>query len=305
MAVHKARFLVLFIKPMAHSSSLPSALVSHSSYLRHKGLRAVGRTSVETLSVPTTDIQMRFVAEIESAYWHAHFSKLSFYVAGRSYDQYEPAFKLGWESALQKPDASFEDFLPWLESQWMAQRTSSLLPWREVHTAIKAAWMHARVQMQTLHERKPTMLCGQEVMGVLQSLRTSCLVLSAELKSFGGLAATGSLPKIMGHHARLMQNFVRGLEALGVQEASIGVLPSLWSIQARGQWILLKLRLMDSPADFLLARCEQRERGLLTAYQDALRKNLPQDAKGVLQHQSRQLQAHLNTLCWTQKNHMI
>lgn len=290
---------------MLHPSPSHSVLVNQPLSSLHQAPRVVQRTSVEMLATATTDIQMRCVAELEERYWHTHFSTQAYYVAGRGYDQYQPAFKLGWKSALQNPDASFEDFALLLESQWVAQCASSLLPWREVHVAIREAWMHARQQMQALHEQPPTMVCGREVAGLVQPLYRQSLLLSAELQRLDCMLVSDLMQQIIDRHVRLMQSIARGLQALGAVEATTAGLVNPWVRKIQGKWSSLKLRLTDPTPEELLALCERNERNLLSAYQAVLSHSLPHDAKDLLQQQAKQLQIHIHKLCWARENWVL
>ena len=49
------------------------------------------------------DIQMKLVVGQENAYWAVQFTEEPYYVAGRGYDQYQPAYALGWRTALEYP----------------------------------------------------------------------------------------------------------------------------------------------------------------------------------------------------------
>lgn len=296
---------LFFTFGMQRSSSSQVNLVNQSPNLWGDRRAAAKHVVADELESSTVDIHMRFVAELEDAYWRSHFSTQAYYVMGRSYDQYQPALELGWNSALKNPDGCFEDSVAILEVQWSKHSGSSLLPWREVHQAVKEAWKHARIQMQTLQVRQPTLLCSRDVASLLQPLHQHCLVMVAELQRVGGMPLSDFVKQIIERHVYLMQGFARSLYALGAPYGTHDQSASPWMRKLQGRWSKLKLQFTDaSPEDFL-AVCEQGERNLLSAYQATLGKQLPQDAKEVLEQQAKQLESHVKKLHWVRNNWVI
>lgn len=288
---------------MKHSySSLHTARNTPWAESCHTYRHAPENAVSDDLLSSSADIHMRFVAELEEVYWQSHFSSQAYYVAGRSYDQYQPAFSLGWNNALKNPDACFDEFTSLLEAQWTAHSGSSLLPWREVQFAVKDAWMHARLQMKTLQLQEPAPLCGREVTGVLQPLYRSCLKTAGELEKLGVLQLSDFVKQIIERHVHLMQGFAGDLFALCAPSDELTFAVRPWVSKFQRKWSTLKLRLVEiSPEDFL-ASCEQMERNLLSAYQSSLVKQLPQETKDVLQQHAKQLKKHVQKLSWVRKN---
>ena len=83
--------------------------------------------------------------ESEKAFWHRQYRFEPYFVVGRSFDQYSPAYQLGWNTAQirQAQNADFDLIEPELNQQWLAQHGSSLLDWNQVKLAVKAAWERA------------------------------------------------------------------------------------------------------------------------------------------------------------------
>lgn len=250
-----------------------------------------------------TEMQMHAVAQLEDRYWRAHFSMQSHYVAGRGYDQYQPAYQLGWSTALQSPNANFEDVAPLLEAQWMAHRATSLLPWREVHSAIRASWLHAQAHMQDAQPSSAEL--GYYVENLLRPLYRRCLLLSADLQRLAAMPVNDSLQQMIDRHVRVVQSIASGLQALGTEAPVATGWRSSWLCKIQTHWSSFKLRFTEtSPWEFLLL-CEQNERHLLSDYQQALGGPLPPDTKEALQQQAKQLQIHMHKLRWVRESWAI
>lgn len=245
-------------------------------------------------SIAAIDTQMLLVADLEDEYWHAHFFQEPYYVAGRSYDQYRPAYKLGWKSALQHPDANFGDLVKQLEVRWPHQRTTSLLPWREVHVAVRDGWRHAAVQMRDVQQHAPTLMRGHEIAGVIDPLHHACLGLADDLQRMRCIPMSDFAKQVIERHIHMLQRMADGLQSLTPAVAQSPVSP--WHKRLRFHWLKLKSNLSEWVPAQVLEMCEFREKNLLSAYQRALRKHLALEAKAVLQSHVKQLQSHVEKL---------
>ena len=76
----------------------------------------------------------------EDAYWRDAYVREPYYQAGTSYDEYQPAYKFGWESRGQYPDKRFEDVEADLSRGWDTNRGKSKLSWERSKDAVRAAW---------------------------------------------------------------------------------------------------------------------------------------------------------------------
>lgn len=76
--------------------------------------------------------------EAEEAYWQKHYQHESYYQSGYGYDDYGPAYQLGWR--LYSPNQSFESAEKVMSDEWAQGRGSSKLQWHEARDAAKAGW---------------------------------------------------------------------------------------------------------------------------------------------------------------------
>ena len=80
--------------------------------------------------------------EAETTYWQNHYHHEPFYLPGHAFEDYGPAFRLGWES--YRPEATFEESEETLRDKWTKDKGSSKLEWEQARDAVRAAW--TRVQ---------------------------------------------------------------------------------------------------------------------------------------------------------------
>lgn len=75
----------------------------------------------------------------EERYWRQHFADEPYVEAGRSYEDYGPAYSLGM-SGRQSYGGSFDDAQERLSQQWAGQRGGSSLSWLQAREPSRAAW---------------------------------------------------------------------------------------------------------------------------------------------------------------------
>ena len=252
-----------------------------------------------------SDIQMRMVSELEDHYWQTHFSREPYYVQGRGYDQYQPAYQLGWKSALEHPDASFKDFAQELEADWIRQRASSLLPWREVEVAVKDAWEHANAQMQKLQYSLPVMLHGRDMAVVLHPLYRGCAQLLDEMQRMRRAPMHDFAGQVLDRHIQMLDNFMSQLGPY--VEADVRKVPgsAVWPRKLTLLWLKFNADFADWTFTDVFDLCESRERSLLAVYQRAQRKNLSTEVQEIVAQQAKQLSMNLDKLVWVRHNWMV
>lgn len=113
-----------------------SFVAPFSSFI-HQGYQTLGIAGEATVSVASTEMPAS-----EKAFWHTQYRREPYFVTGRSFDQYYPAYQLGWEAAKDGnvQNSDFEALDRELNQRWLTQHDSSLLSWSQVKLAVKAAW---------------------------------------------------------------------------------------------------------------------------------------------------------------------
>ena len=75
----------------------------------------------------------------EEQYWQEHFHEQPYYQSNYTYDDFKPAYRLGWH--LYTPGGSFEDIENELNDHWKREKGSSKLPLELARDAARASWM--------------------------------------------------------------------------------------------------------------------------------------------------------------------
>ncbi len=76
----------------------------------------------------------------EEDYWRDQFSSRPYALAGASYEQYRPAYRLGIDGYGRYPGRRFDDVEPELSLGWPAARGMSTLEWEQARHASRDAW---------------------------------------------------------------------------------------------------------------------------------------------------------------------
>ena len=273
---------------------------------RHSRSRTYSSIGLNAPEVQPCTLHMQYVEQIENAYWMAHFATQSYYVPGRSYDQYQPAFQLGWRSALKAPDISFAECETQLERAWLSKKTSSLLSWREVRDAVQDAWVHGVGQMENLQQRVADNAPKSPSLEVLQSLHSQTLDLVEQLHQLHGLQNDGFIREVIERHRNLLRDHANQLEpyvGLKVKD-SFGVARRLTG-QWGARWAQIKLAFESPEAAHLFVWCERAELKLVRAYEKALKQALSQDLEPLLSGHLRALKINADKLSWVRKNWQI
>jgi hypothetical protein len=83
---------------------------------------------------------------LESEYWKKNFRDRPYYQGDRTFDDYEPAYRYGWESATQSDYTGrrFDEVESDLERGWDKTKGTSRHAWQEVREATRDAWDRVR-----------------------------------------------------------------------------------------------------------------------------------------------------------------
>lgn len=77
---------------------------------------------------------------VENAYWQKTYSKESYYQTGLSYDDYAPAYRIGYQGRVKYAGRKFDDVERDLESGYNSAKGTSKLGWEKAKHASRAAW---------------------------------------------------------------------------------------------------------------------------------------------------------------------
>lgn len=79
---------------------------------------------------------------VEDAYWRENYSKQTWHDRNYTYDDYQPAFRSGYEgySRYGGTGKTYNEVEPELRSSWETNRGKSRLDWERAKSASRAAW---------------------------------------------------------------------------------------------------------------------------------------------------------------------
>jgi hypothetical protein len=82
---------------------------------------------------------------VETDYWRMNYKTRPYYKEGRTFGDYEAAYRYGWENAATRKDMTFEEAeKAHLASGWVDARGEVRHSWDDVRDASRDAWTRAR-----------------------------------------------------------------------------------------------------------------------------------------------------------------
>jgi hypothetical protein len=102
---------------------------------------------------------------VEAAYWRSAYATRPYYQADRKFEDYEPAYRQGWENAASaEPGHTFEEIESELERTWPSSRGTSRMEWSQAREAARDSWERARNRKLTGSEdtTAPTRIPGRK-----------------------------------------------------------------------------------------------------------------------------------------------
>ena len=84
-------------------------------------------------------------ADLYQHHWRTSFPACPYVGIGMNYEEWEPAFRYGWETAsrIRADGESFDELASVLEQHWLLARGESSLEWDEAEPAVRDAWEYA------------------------------------------------------------------------------------------------------------------------------------------------------------------
>ncbi|MFN4120550.1 ferritin-like domain-containing protein [Acidovorax sp.] len=219
----------------------------------------------------------------EDAYWRENYNREPYYTEGRTYDQYRPAYELGW-SSVGRYEGDFDAVEPRLADDWRARHAAEGLAWTDVRPATRAAWNRAS-GTALASDRPLDVIDNDDVIDVLNDVLESARDGEYGFHSCAEHADSGQLKTIFQRHSRECAAAAVELEheirRLGGDPASGGTVAGALH---RG-WVSVKTALSTSDDKAVLAECERGEDAAVARYRKALKANLPSDIRQLLERQ--------------------
>ncbi|MET3376466.1 uncharacterized protein (TIGR02284 family) [Variovorax boronicumulans] len=224
----------------------------------------------------------------ERAYWEGAYEREPYYESGRTYDDYGPAYDLGWSSRGATVD-EFAAVEPSLAREWEARRGVSSLNWERARPASHAAWERAdrlyfREEDTAIPEGDP--LSNDEVVDVLNDLLENTRDGEFGFRTCAEEVEAGRLKEVFASRAAQCQAAASQLVGListyGGKPADGGTAAGALH---RG-WVHLKGALGANSELSILEECERGEDAAVARYRKALKQSLPVAVRQILQVQA-------------------
>ena len=81
---------------------------------------------------------------VEDAYWREHYGTRDYVIRHRPYEDYQSAYRYGWESRERMGARVFRDVERDLASGWEKAKGESKLAWTEAKHAAEDAWQRVK-----------------------------------------------------------------------------------------------------------------------------------------------------------------
>ncbi|SDO26395.1 conserved hypothetical protein [Rhodoferax sp. OV413] len=222
----------------------------------------------------------------EEAYWRERYQDEPYYEAGRTYDDYGPAYALGW-SGGNLYGSEFSAVEPELARRWEEQRGRSSLAWPHARYATRAAWDRIN-EGQLADTAEP--LDNDDVIDVLNDLVETCHDGEYGFKACMERTETAQLKSTFEQR---MRDCASSAAELASEVLRLGGVPEdggTVSGAAHRGWVAVKGMLTSDSDLAVLEECERGEDTALARYRRALKQALPADVRSLVERQMQGVQ---------------
>jgi hypothetical protein len=93
---------------------------------------------------------------VEETHWRTRYTLVPYFVKTGNYDfdDYGPAYRLGWESRARHVGRRFDEVESDLASAWESAKGRSRLGWNDAKSAVQDAWQRVSDAAETLTRDK-------------------------------------------------------------------------------------------------------------------------------------------------------
>ncbi|MCO5104675.1 MAG: PA2169 family four-helix-bundle protein [Burkholderiaceae bacterium] len=214
----------------------------------------------------------------EEAYWREAYRDEPYVTEGRSYEDYHPAYALGWQS-VGLYEGPFETVEPTLRDRWITDRGTSSLEWPQARHATRAARERALGSAAQAME-------NDDVVDVLNNLLETSRDGEYGFRTSAEHADSTEVKNLLSRRATDCATAARELEQMirqyGGEPADGG---TAVGAMHRG-WVAVKTALSTMDDKAVLQECERGEDSAVAAYRKTLKKPLPGDVRDLVSRQS-------------------
>ena len=227
---------------------------------------------------------------MEDAYWRENYAREDYVDATRSYDDYAPAYELGWSGRAQR-GSDFDAVEPTLASEWETRRGASGLDWPQARPATRAAWNRADETYYGTQANGSDIVSHEDlgsegVVDVLNDLLENARDGEYGFRTCAEQVETANAKQLFSTRAegcrQAGEELIHLIRKYGGEPASGG---SAAGAAHRG-WVQLKGTLGADSELSILESCERGEDTGIARYRKALKQALPADVRAVVQKQA-------------------
>jgi uncharacterized protein (TIGR02284 family) len=217
----------------------------------------------------------------EAEYWQANYAADPYYVGGRLFEDYRPAYELGWASYATY-GGEFDAADRVLANDWEVRKGVSSLSWDEARPASRAAWQRA-------HNGREYTTDGSASAGtVIETLNDLVETAKNGELGFREAAQHAKSPALIALFGRRAQSCLQAVTELQEHIQRLGGKPDVGGTvtgAAHRLWVHIRGLFGGASDETMLVECERGEDAAVARYRSALKQNLPPDIHAMVQRQ--------------------
>lgn len=227
----------------------------------------------------------------EEAFWRGAYQDEPYYADGRSYDDYHPAYALGWQS-VGMYEGPFETVEPHLRDRWVTDRATSPLDWPEAREATRAA----RDRAMSVGSSNPagssipsladSTMDNDDLVDVLNDLLETSRDGEFGFKTSAEHAESAEVKSLLSRRAGECATASAELEQAVRQHGGEPADGGTASGAMHRGWVAVKTAFTSMDDKAVLEECERGEDHAVAAYRKALKKPLPASVRSLVEKQA-------------------
>ena len=227
---------------------------------------------------------------VEEAYWKNSYNRESYYEAGRSFDDYAPAYRLGLSGYTQH-GGDFEEKEAHLARDWDAKKERSTLAWPQAREASRAAWDRLDMNYGQSQSQSSSIQIDDDAIDTLNDLLETCRDGEYGFRECAEHTTSENIRVVMDRRAEDCHAAAMELEALIKQMGGTADEGGSVSGAMHRGWVSVKGTLSGYNDKAMLDECERGEDVALARYRKALKQNdLPAMAQTLVERQAQGVQ---------------
>jgi uncharacterized protein (TIGR02284 family) len=217
----------------------------------------------------------------EVDYWREAYSREPYYEGGRGFEDYAPAYELGWVS-YSLYGGEFDAANRVMANDWEVRKGVSPLSWDAARPAARAAWQRADNARSYVTNGSAS---RDQVIETLNDLLENARDGELGFREAAEHTKTPSLSALFGRRADTCRQAAAELQdqiqSLGGKVDEGGTV----SGAAHRVWVHIRGLFGGASDETMLNECERGEDAAVARYRKALKQNLPHDIHAMVQRQ--------------------